>query len=119
MNPSELAPAVSPNVSYLYKEMIFHETTPLPSIGSEQTLPSFTKSLVGGREGEVVTKMIQATSTNVNIENNVGFSSKHKIYSMNLMIRRDHREVHGESQAIGHPLRSHSLLDLLCSETSG
>ena len=48
MNPSELAPAVSPNMSYLYKEMIFHETTPLPSIGSEQTLPSFTKSLGGG-----------------------------------------------------------------------
>lgn len=47
-NSSEHAPAVSPNVSYLYKEMTFHETTLLPNIGSEQTLPSFTKSLVGG-----------------------------------------------------------------------
>ena len=48
MNSSEHAPAVSPDVSYLYKEMTFHETTPLPNIESEQTLPSFTKSLKGG-----------------------------------------------------------------------
>ena len=44
INSSEHAPAVSPNVSYPYKEMTFHEMTPLPNIGSEQTLPSFTES---------------------------------------------------------------------------
>lgn len=65
MNSPEGAPAVSPNLSYLPKDIDLLWPAS-KEVVSEQTLPSFTKSLG-------FSKMIWVTSVNISMGNNVEF----------------------------------------------